>query len=37
LVTRGFEEQKENNKTDTPTCSGEILKTTISIINFKGW
>jgi len=37
LVAQGFEEQKENNRTDAPTCSAEILKSTIALINFNGW
>ena len=37
LVVRGFEEKDSNIKTDSPTCSPEVLKFCLSIMKMKDW
>lgn len=37
LVARGFEEQKDENLNESPTCSSEVLKMTLAIINKNKW
>ena len=32
LVVRGFKEEGENLVTDTPTCSGEVLRFCLTVI-----
>ena len=37
LVARGFEEDSQGLKTDSPTCSKESLRLLLAIVSSRGW